>query len=80
MVSSIFKINRSHDGAMSHRIKYLEDFFVLQYEVVHIAFVELSTTHLLKKNQDIITFPSRDICKTKKVFQIFNTVGHSTIM
>jgi hypothetical protein len=29
MMSSIFKMNRSHDGAMSHRLKYLEHFFLI---------------------------------------------------
>jgi len=69
---------------VSHGIKYFEVSFVLQQELAHTDFVELSTAHLWKKDQDVIIFLSRDIRKIKRslpnIVVILITVGHNTVM
>ena len=74
----LLKTNNLHDGATSQRIqynkKYFEDFFVLQLRSVCTDFIELSMTHLLKKNSRFYHLPTlRYVRNLKKCCKHFDT-------
>jgi hypothetical protein len=81
IVSFIFNMNSSHDDQCPTVLDIWKTFFCFAIGSYSYSFCRTFDDASSKKNQDIIISSSRDILKIKiKVFQIFNMVGHCTIM